>query len=67
MGNREVAHLKAGGVVIQRGNVRTWVNRGSVPVPAVAAFILTDAKPVEVNGKELHTVFISVPRRQPAR
>jgi hypothetical protein len=55
MGNREVAHLKAGGVVIQRGNVRTWVNRGSVP--AVAAFILIDAKPVEVNGKELHTVF----------
>lgn len=55
MGNREVAHLKAGGVVIQRGNVRTWVNRGSVL--AVAAFILIDAKPVEVNGKELHTVF----------
>jgi quercetin dioxygenase-like cupin family protein len=51
----EVVHLKAGDVVIQRGSIHTWVNRSSVP--AVAAFILIDAKPVEVNGKELHTVF----------
>jgi hypothetical protein len=41
--------------MIQRGTLHTWVNKGSVP--AVIAFILIDAKPVEINGKELHTVF----------
>jgi transcription antitermination factor NusG len=35
--------------------MHTWVNKGSVP--AVTAFILIDAKPVEVNGKEMRTVF----------
>jgi hypothetical protein len=53
--NGEVAHLKSGDVVIQRGTIHTWVNRGSVP--AVTAFILIDAMPVEVNGKEMRTVF----------
>jgi quercetin dioxygenase-like cupin family protein len=51
----EVAHLKPGDVMIQRGTIHTWVNKGSVP--AVIAFILIDAKPVEINGKEMHTVF----------
>jgi hypothetical protein len=41
--------------MIQRGTIHTWVNRGSVP--AVIAFILIDAKPVEVNGKEMRTFF----------
>src|SRR6201985_1128998 len=51
----EVVHLKPGDVVVQRGTMHTWVNRGSVP--AVTAFILIDAKPVEVNGEEMRTVF----------
>ena len=51
----EVVHLKPGDVMIQRGTIHSWVNRGSVP--AVTAFILIDAKPVEVNGKEMRTVF----------
>ena len=51
----EVIHLKSGDVVVQRGTMHTWVNRGSVP--AITAFILIDAKPVEVNGKEMRTVF----------
>lgn len=51
----EVVHLKPGDVVIQRGTMHTWVNRGSVP--AVTAFILIDAKPAEVNEKVLRTVF----------
>ena len=51
----EVAHLKPGDVMIQRGTIHTWVNKGSVP--AVIAFILIDAKPVEINGKEMHSVF----------
>src|ERR1700739_1276325 len=52
---REVVHLKPGDVVVQRGTMHTWVNRGSVP--AVTAFILIDAKSVEVNGEEMRTVF----------
>lgn len=51
----EVVHLKPGDVVVQRGTIHTWVNRGSVP--AVTAFILIDAKPAEVHGEILRTVF----------
>lgn len=51
----EVVHLKTGDVVIQRGTVHTWVNRGSVP--AVTAFILIDARAAEVNGELLRTIF----------
>ena len=53
--NVETVHLKPGDVVVQRGTIHTWVNRGSVP--AVTAFILIDARPAEVNGEELRTVF----------
>jgi quercetin dioxygenase-like cupin family protein len=53
--NNEVVHLKPGDVVIQRGTIHTWVNRGSVP--AVTAFILIDAKPAEVNGELLRSIF----------
>jgi uncharacterized cupin superfamily protein len=51
----EVVHLKPGDIVVQRGTIHTWVNRGSVP--AVTAFILIDAKPDEVNGEALRTIF----------
>ena len=51
----EVVHLKAGDVVVQRGTMHTWINKGSVP--AVFAFILIDAKPAEVNGESLRTVY----------
>ncbi len=47
--------LKTGDIVVQRGTIHTWVNRGSVP--AVTAFILIDAKPAEVNGEMLRTSF----------
>ena len=50
-----VVHMKPGDVLIQRGTMHTWVNKGSVP--AVTAFILLDAKPDQVNGKELRTIF----------
>jgi mannose-6-phosphate isomerase-like protein (cupin superfamily) len=53
--NDEVMHLKPGDVVVQRGTVHTWVNRGSVP--AVTAFILMDATPAEVAGKQLRTLY----------
>ena len=53
--NDEVVHLKPGDVVVQRGTMHTWVNKGTVP--AVFAFILIDAKPAEVNGELLRTVY----------
>jgi quercetin dioxygenase-like cupin family protein len=58
--NDEVVHLRPGDVLIQRGTIHTWVNKGSVP--AVIAFILIDAKPVEVNGTEMRTVFPALPK-----
>src|SRR6266550_2548967 len=47
-----VVHLNAGDVLVQRGTIHNWVNRGTRP--CVIAFVLIDAKPVEVNGKVLH-------------
>ena len=44
-------HLKAGDVVVQRGTIHNWLNRGSEP--CVIAFVLIDAKPVEAGGKVL--------------
>jgi gentisate 1,2-dioxygenase len=43
--------LKAGDVVVQRGTMHAWHNPGAEP--CVIAFILIDAKPVEVGGKRL--------------
>ncbi len=44
-------HLKAGDVLVQRGTIHNWLNKGSVP--CVIAFILIAAKPVEAGGKVL--------------
>jgi quercetin dioxygenase-like cupin family protein len=44
-------HLRAGDVVVQRGTIHNWVNNGSEPCQI--AFVLIDAKPVEVGGKVL--------------
>jgi quercetin dioxygenase-like cupin family protein len=46
-----VVHLKAGDVLVQRGTIHNWVNRGAEPCRI--AFVLIDAKPVEVGGKVL--------------
>src|SRR6059036_4028727 len=47
-----VVHLKAGDVLVQRGTIHNWVNKGTVP--CVIAFVLIAAKPVEVGGRALH-------------
>ncbi len=44
-------HLKVGDVLVQRGTIHNWVNRGSKP--CVIAFVLIGAKPVTVAGKTL--------------
>jgi mannose-6-phosphate isomerase-like protein (cupin superfamily) len=49
-----MVHLEAGDVLIQRGTVHNWINKG--PEPCIVAFILIDAKPVEIDGKKLNAV-----------
>jgi mannose-6-phosphate isomerase-like protein (cupin superfamily) len=48
----ETVHLKAGDVLVQRGTIHNWINRGSQP--CAIAFILIDAKPVEIGGRVLN-------------
>ncbi len=47
-------HLKAGDVMVQRGTIHNWINRGSEP--CVIAFVLIAAHPVVAGGKTLHAV-----------
>ena len=44
-------HLKAGDVLVQRGTIHNWVNKGSEP--CVIAFTLIAAKPATAGGKTL--------------
>jgi mannose-6-phosphate isomerase-like protein (cupin superfamily) len=44
--------LKAGDVLVQRGTIHNWINRGTVS--CVIAFVLIAANPVSVGGKVLH-------------
>ena len=48
-----MVHLKAGDVMVQRGTVHNWLNRGTAP--CVIAFILISAKSVTAGGKTLAT------------
>jgi quercetin dioxygenase-like cupin family protein len=45
-------HLKAGDVLVQRGTIHNWVNRGTEP--CVIAFVLIAANSVTAGGKVLH-------------
>jgi quercetin dioxygenase-like cupin family protein len=47
-------HLKAGDVLVQRGTIHNWVNKGTAP--CVIAFVLIAAKPVSAGGKVLNAV-----------
>jgi quercetin dioxygenase-like cupin family protein len=49
-----VVHLRAGDVMVQRGTIHNWVNRGTEP--CVLAVVLVDAKPVEAGGKVLPAI-----------
>ena len=46
-----VVHLKAGDVLVQRGTIHNWVNKGTSP--CVIAFTLVAAKSVSAGGKKL--------------
>lgn len=49
-----VVHLKAGDVLVQRGTIHNWVNRGSEP--CIVAVILIDAKPVTAGKQVLDAI-----------
>jgi len=50
----ETVRLRAGDVLVQRGTVHNWVNRGAEP--CVIAFVLVAARPVERNGRKLNAL-----------
>jgi quercetin dioxygenase-like cupin family protein len=49
-----VVRLHAGDVLVQRGTVHNWVNRGTEP--CVIAFVLVAANPLERGGRRLDAV-----------
>jgi quercetin dioxygenase-like cupin family protein len=50
----EEVHLKAGDVIVQRGTIHNWINRGTEP--CVIAFVLIAAHSVVAGGKTLPAV-----------
>jgi quercetin dioxygenase-like cupin family protein len=46
-----VVHLRAGDVLVQRGTIHNWINKGSEA--CVIAFVLISAKSVTAGGKTL--------------
>ena len=52
--NGVIAVLKAGDVLIQRGTIHNWVNKGTEV--CIIAFVLISAKPVHVEGKSLDAI-----------
>lgn len=50
----ETVHLRAGDVLVQRGTIHNWVNRGSEP--CLIAFVLVAARPVQRPGRTLNAV-----------
>jgi len=49
-----VVHFRAGDVIVQRGTIHNWINRGSAP--CVIAFVLIAAYPVTRGGKTLEAM-----------
>ncbi|WP_299453907.1 cupin domain-containing protein [uncultured Pigmentiphaga sp.] len=47
-------HLSAGDLLVQRGTIHNWVNRGKEN--CVIAFVLIGAKPVNAGGKSLTAI-----------
>ncbi len=49
-----MVHCKTGDVIVQRGTVHNWLNRGAET--CVLLFVLIDAKSVELDGQTLPAV-----------
>lgn len=53
----KTVHMKPGDICVQRGTMHAWIPTGNEP--AVFAFVLIDADPVEADGKKLTTHYPS--------
>jgi quercetin dioxygenase-like cupin family protein len=53
----KTVHMKPGDICVQRGTMHAWVNTGTEP--AVFAFVLIDADPVQMAGRSLTTHYPS--------
>ena len=47
-------HLKVGDLLVQRGTIHNWINRGTEN--CVIAFVLVGAKPVSAGGAQLSAI-----------
>ncbi len=52
--DKVIVKLKAGDVLVQRGTIHNWINRGSEA--CIVAFVLISAKPVTASGKPLEAL-----------
>ncbi|MFZ0845795.1 MAG: cupin domain-containing protein [Pseudolabrys sp.] len=52
--DKVIVKLKAGDVLVQRGTIHNWINRGSEA--CIVAFVLISAKPVTTSGKPLEAL-----------
>jgi quercetin dioxygenase-like cupin family protein len=52
--DNEMVHLAAGDVVVQRGTIHNWINRGTET--CVIAFVLLGAKPVTAGNHPLTAI-----------
>ncbi|OGA32070.1 MAG: hypothetical protein A3G80_07490 [Betaproteobacteria bacterium RIFCSPLOWO2_12_FULL_62_13b] len=50
----ETVHLRPGDVLVQRGTIHNWVNRGEKS--CIIAFVLIDALPAKVQGGSLNAI-----------
>ena len=53
--NQTVKTVEAGGIIVQRGTIHQWRNPSSTEICRIV-FVLTEAKPYEVNGEPLEEV-----------
>lgn len=52
--DEEEVCLRAGDVLVQRGTIHNWVNRGDAP--CIIAFVLIDAESVTVGGSVIRAI-----------
>ncbi len=55
--NQVFKTVEAGGIIVQRGTIHKWKNPSSEEICRIV-FVLTEAKPYEVNGKPLEECMI---------
>jgi quercetin dioxygenase-like cupin family protein len=55
--NQAFKIIEAGGIIVQKGTIHKWRNPSSEEICRIV-FVLTEAKPFEVNGVKLEECMI---------